>query len=64
MAGVCVARVFHELGLIEQWGSGLRRIFREAREQGLQEPETLEIGMRVRFGIYLAQAMPVDKATG
>ena len=64
VAGGCVARVFQELLLIEQWGNGVRRIFCEARVLGLPEPEILEIGMRVRSGIYLAQAMPVDKVTG
>ena len=29
-----IARVFRELHLIEQWGSGVRRIFAEAAEQG------------------------------
>jgi hypothetical protein len=36
-------------------------MFREAREQGLPEPEILEIGMRVRFSIYLAESIVFDK---
>ncbi len=56
-----IARVFRELGLIEQWGSGVRRMFREAREQGLPEPEILEIGMRVRFIVWLAEHLPVER---
>ncbi len=55
-----IARVFRELGLIEQWGSVVRRMFREAREQGLPEPEILEIGMRVRFIVWLAEHLPVE----
>lgn len=43
-----IARVFRELNLIEQWGSGVRRIFKEAQEQGLPEPQIMEVGMRVR----------------
>lgn len=34
-----IARVFKELGLIEQWGTGVRRIFAEAQELGLPEPK-------------------------
>lgn len=44
-----IARIFRELHLIEQWGSGVRRIFREAEELGLPIPEIVEIGMRLRF---------------
>lgn len=33
-----IARVFKELNLIEQWGSGVCRIFEEAKEQNLPEP--------------------------
>lgn len=28
-----IARVFRELNLIEQWGSGVRRMFKEARNK-------------------------------
>ncbi len=50
-----IGRVFRELGLIEQWGSGIRRMFREAERLGLPEPAFLEIGMRVRFVIFLSK---------
>jgi ATP-dependent DNA helicase RecG len=56
-----IARIFRELELIEQWGSGVRRMFREAREQRLPEPEIIEIGMRVRFIVRLAESLPVEK---
>jgi ATP-dependent DNA helicase RecG len=52
-----IARVLREPGLIEQWGSGVRRMFREALEQDLPDPEILETGMRVRFTLYLAQGL-------
>lgn len=48
-----IARVFKELNLIEQWGTGVRRIFAEARELGLPEPNIEEIGFRLRFIVYL-----------
>lgn len=58
-----IARVFRELNLIEQWGSGMRRIFREAEEQGLPELEIMEVGMRPRVVVYLAQAIRTGVAT-
>jgi ATP-dependent DNA helicase RecG len=54
-----IARIFRELGLIEQWGSGVRRIFHEADELGLPEPEILEIGMRLRFVVRLSKNVQV-----
>lgn len=46
-----MGRVFHELGLIEQWGSGIQRMFAACRAAGLPEPELEEIGsgFRVTF---------------
>ena len=52
-----ITRVFRELELIEQWGSGVRRIFKEAEEQGLPTPEFIEIGMRVRFIVPLLKTI-------
>ena len=51
-----IARVFRELKIIEQWGSGVKRIFAEAQAQGLPEPQIIEIANRVRFIIPLAEA--------
>jgi len=52
------------LGLIEQWGSGVRRIFKEAEEQGLPEPQIVEIGMRLRFIVPLTEQITVQARTG
>jgi len=57
-----IARVFRELNLIEQWGSGVRRMFREAEEHGLPEPEFLEVGMRLRVVVRLFQAIRAEPA--
>ena len=54
-----IAGIFRELGLIEQWGSGVRRIFKEAEEQKLPEPQIVEIGMRIRFIVPLAEPLPI-----
>jgi len=50
-----IARIFRELDLIEQWGSGVPGIFREAVTLGLPDPLIEEIGMRVRFTVYLKE---------
>lgn len=55
-----VARVFRELDLIEQWGSGFRRILQEASELGLSEPVIEEIGMRVRVTIFLSEELVIQ----
>jgi ATP-dependent DNA helicase RecG len=55
-----IARMFKELNLIEQWGSGVCRIFEEAKEQNLPEPAIEEIGMRIRFTVYLAESMTTE----
>ncbi|SDI82122.1 ATP-dependent DNA helicase RecG [Pseudomonas flavescens] len=54
-----IARVFRELKLIEQWGSGVKRIFAEAVALGLPEPQIQEIANRVRFIIALAAPVSV-----
>lgn len=43
-----IGRVFHELGLIEQWGSGIQRMTAACVDAGLDEPEFEELGMRFR----------------
>jgi len=43
-----IGRVFHELGLIEQWGSGFPRMLAACHDAGLAEPELEEIGFRFR----------------
>jgi len=58
-----IARVFKELGLIEQWGSGIRRMFSEAERLGLPEPQIDEIGMRYRFTVFLKESL-IAKVTG
>ena len=45
--------------LTQQWGSGIPRIYKEVREQGLPEPRIMEVGMRVRIVIPLALHIPI-----
>ena len=58
-----IARVFRELNLIEQWGTGVRRIFEEAKVLSLPEPKIEEIGMRLRFTIFLAMTHSSNMAS-
>ncbi|MEW6366705.1 MAG: ATP-binding protein [Acidobacteriota bacterium] len=46
-----LGRVFKELGLIEQWGSGIGRMTRFCRDAGLPEPQFEEIGFHFRTTI-------------
>ena len=50
-----LGRVFHELGLVEQWGSGVQRIIAACRDAGLAPPEMEEVGIRFRVTLRTAQ---------
>jgi len=52
-----IARVFRELQLIEQWGSGIPRIFHETAAEGFPEPSIVELGLRMRFVFPLAESI-------
>jgi len=43
-----IGRVFNELGLIEQWGSGIQRTTAACRDAGLAPPVFEEISTRFR----------------
>jgi predicted HTH transcriptional regulator len=47
-----IGRVFHELGLIEQWGSGIQRMVAACRDAGLASPVLEEIGTHFRVTIH------------
>jgi ATP-dependent DNA helicase RecG len=57
-----IARIFRELNLIEQWGSGIPRILREAEELGLPDLQMEEIGMRVRVTVFLVEQIAATKS--
>ena len=59
-----IGRVFHELGLIEQWGSGIQRMAAACRAAGLAPPVLEEIGNRFRVTLHMARhGPPVVDAT-
>lgn len=53
-----LARVFKELGLIEQWGTGVQRMFGACAAAGLPEPELAELGLRFRVTIRTVPVAP------
>ncbi len=54
-----MGRVFHALGLIEQWGSGVQRMMAACREAGLDPPSFAERGNRFRVTIFTARRAAV-----
>jgi len=58
-----IGRVLHELGLVEQWGSGIQRVISACREAGLATPVFEEIGFRFRVTLFIeqVQAPTLDK---
>jgi len=62
-----IGRVFHELGLIEQWGSGIQRMTAACRDAGMAPPALVEIGNRFRVTLFIARgdnpaSDPLDKS--
>lgn len=47
-----IAEVFSRMELIEEWGTGIRRILKRAEEYNLPKPEFLEIGDTFRVNLY------------
>jgi predicted HTH transcriptional regulator len=54
-----IGRVFHELELVEQWGSGVQRMIAACRDSGLAPPVWEEIGNRLRVTLSTEQVGPV-----
>ncbi|MCL6551567.1 MAG: helix-turn-helix domain-containing protein [Firmicutes bacterium] len=62
-----IGRVFHALGLIEQWGSGIQRMVAACEEAGLAPPILEEIGIHFRATLSAGRQRPpaldeVDRA--
>ncbi|HEY1341827.1 MAG TPA: ATP-binding protein, partial [Bryobacteraceae bacterium] len=50
-----IGRVFHELRLIEQWGSGIQRMTAACLEAGLETPKLEELGTHFRATILTSR---------
>ena len=59
-----IGRVFHELGLVEQWGSGVQRMIATCRAAGLAPPAWEEVGLRLRVTIYTGESALPPTSTG
>lgn len=60
-----IGRVFKDLDLIEQWGSGFQRMLASCHEMNLPEPTLEEIAFRFRvtFSLHRVEAKPQEDAT-
>lgn len=55
-----LGRIFHLLGLVEQWGSGIERMTSACRDAGLEDPRLEEIGTHFRVTLYSAKKHAVQ----
>jgi predicted HTH transcriptional regulator len=54
-----IGRVFHALGLVEHWGSGIQRMTAACKDVGLPAPLFEEISMRFRVTMSTMEVGPV-----
>lgn len=47
-----IAAAFSYMHIVEAWGSGIPKMFMEAKEYGLREPELLDLGSDFRINLY------------
>ena len=47
-----IANVFSQMGLVESWGTGIKRIIAVAKEYGLRDPEFIEFDDMFRVNLY------------
>ena len=48
-----IANIFSQMGLVEAWGSGIKRIFNAAKEYALPEPKFQELDNMFRVELFL-----------
>jgi len=58
-----LARIFRDAGLIEQWGSGVNRVYSEIAKAGLPAPDIEEMVDRVRVTIHLVDHSATPRPT-
>jgi predicted HTH transcriptional regulator len=59
-----LARIFRDAGLIEQWGSGVNRVYSEIAKAGLPAPDIEEIVDRVRVTIHVVDHSATPRPVG
>lgn len=50
-----IANVFGQMGLVESWGTGIKKIIDSARDYGLPEPEFIEMPETFRVNLFRKQ---------
>lgn len=58
-----IARAFAYMKIIEKWGTGIPRIFRECREYGLPDPELIDFDGDFRVNIYRKNSEQQNRVT-
>lgn len=53
----CIANIFSQMGLVEAWGSGIKRIFSKAEEYGLPQPKIQEFDNMFRVELFRKASM-------
>ncbi len=53
-----LARIFREAGIMEQWGTGVQRVYDEIAAAGLPVPRVEEVMDRLRFTVYVPSHAP------
>lgn len=51
-----IAAAFSYMNIVEAWGSGIPKMFHEAAEYGLREPELIDMGSDFRINLYRKKA--------
>ena len=55
-----LANIFSQMGLVEAWGSGIKRIFNAAKEYGLPEPSFQEFDNMFRVELF-RNSLPMEQ---
>ena len=55
-----IANIFSQMGLVEAWGSGIKRIFNAAKEYGLPEPSFQEFDNMFRVELF-RNSLPMEQ---
>ena len=56
-----IGRVFRELGFIEQWGSGIKRMIDICKNEDIKQPMLEELGHHFRITLFKEKMTPEDK---
>lgn len=52
-----IAKIFAYMNMIEAWGTGIPKMYEEAKNYGLREPELQDMGSDFRINLYRKESM-------